>query len=76
MTIKSLRQHCLIIDLTYRIADFDGDDMISAEDLKEVINRLTGDQELSEEDMARLIENVRTATITSRENIELNIQYR
>ncbi len=32
--------------------------MISTEDLKEVIRRLTGEQQLSEEDMEQLIKNV------------------
>ena len=41
------------------MADFDGDDMISSADLKEVINRLTGlDHLLSEEQMQQLIDNV------------------
>jgi len=46
------------VEYAFRIYDFDGDDMISVEDLKQVINRLTGEQELSEEDMNRLIENI------------------
>ena len=32
--------------------------MISREDVKEVIRRLTGEQQLSEEDMEQLIKNV------------------
>ena len=41
------------------LPDFDGDDMISSTDLKEVINRLTGDENtLSEEQMQQLIDNV------------------
>ena len=40
------------------VPDFDGDDMISTEDLQNVINRLTGDQKLSDRDMSLLIKNV------------------
>lgn len=32
--------------------------MISSRDLREVVNRLTGEQELSDEDMQQLIDNV------------------
>lgn len=39
--------------------DFDEDDVISGKDLKEVINRLTGDQALNDEEMEQLIQNVR-----------------
>lgn len=38
--------------------DFDEDDMISSKDLKEVVDRLTGDQTLDNEDMQQLIDNV------------------
>ncbi|KAK2186545.1 hypothetical protein NP493_196g00004 [Ridgeia piscesae] len=38
-------------------ADFDGDDMINKDDLKKVINRLTGSQSLEETDMDQLINN-------------------
>ena len=42
------------------ISDFDGDDMISTSDLKEIINRLTGEQNcLGEEYVQQLIDNVR-----------------
>ena len=41
------------------MADFDGDDMISSGDLKNVINRLTGpDDVLDEEQIQQLIDNV------------------
>ena len=36
--------------------------MISTEDLQQVINRLTGEQQLSEQDMEQLIKNVGTNT--------------
>lgn len=39
--------------------DFDEDDVINGKDLKEVINRLTGDQALNDEEMEQLIQNVR-----------------
>ena len=42
----------------YVIVDFDEDDMISSDDLKEVVDRLTGDQKLSESEMQQLIDNV------------------
>lgn len=45
------------------ISDFDEDDMISSRDLKEVVDRLTGDQRLEDEDMQQLIDNVRTASV-------------
>jgi hypothetical protein len=40
------------------LSDFDEDDMISSKDLKEVVEKLTGEQHLSEEDMQQLIDNV------------------
>ncbi len=41
------------------VVDFDGDDMISENDLKEVIRKLTGEQQqLTDEDMKQLIDNV------------------
>ena len=43
-------KHCLI--------DFDEDDVISGKDLREVINRLTGEQTLTDEEMEQLIQNV------------------
>lgn len=39
--------------------DFDEDDVISGKDLREVINRLTGEQALTDEEMEQLIQNVR-----------------
>ena len=46
-------------ELVLFVVDFDGDDMISSADLKEVINRLTGaDNLLEEEMMQQLIDNV------------------
>ncbi|XP_064626654.1 calcium and integrin-binding protein 1-like [Lineus longissimus] len=46
------------VEYAFRIYDFDEDDMISEDDLKKVINRLTGDQKLSEQDMNQLIKNI------------------
>lgn len=46
------------VEYAFRIYDFDGDDVISSDDLKQVINRLTGDQQLSPDDMNQLIQNV------------------
>ena len=40
------------------LADFDNDDMISAADLKELIDRLTGEEELTDDDLDQLISNV------------------
>ncbi|XP_077991138.1 calcium and integrin-binding family member 2-like [Glandiceps talaboti] len=45
-------------EYAFRIYDFNEDDFIDSSDLKEVINRLTGDQELSDEDMQQLIDNI------------------
>ena len=41
-----------------KFSDFDEDDMISSRDLKEVVDRLTGEQKLTDEDMQQLIDNV------------------
>lgn len=46
------------VEYAFRIYDFNGDDVICHEDLKEVINRLTGEQQLSDEDMDQLIQNI------------------
>lgn len=46
------------VEYAFKIYDFDGDDMISTADLCEVINRLTGEQKLSEEDMNQLIDHI------------------
>ena len=43
---------------TSHISDFDEDDFVSSADLRQVINRLTGEQQLSDEDMQQLINNV------------------
>ena len=42
----------------FPIADFDDDDFISSADLRECVNKLTGEQHLSDEDMQQLIDNV------------------
>ena len=46
------------VEYAFRIYDFDGDDLISLDDIKEIINRLTGNQRLGEEDMKQLIDNI------------------
>ncbi|XP_076317361.1 calcium and integrin-binding family member 2-like isoform X2 [Tachypleus tridentatus] len=47
-------------EYAFRIYDFDEDDMISVEDLREILNRLLGPgkKKLSEEDVEELIDNV------------------
>ncbi|XP_014204073.2 calcium and integrin-binding protein 1 [Copidosoma floridanum] len=40
----------------FRIFDFDGDDMLGVGDLRQVVDRLTGSQRLSEGDMQQLIQ--------------------
>lgn len=50
--------HTHWISLSFYI-DFDEDDVISGKDLREVINRLTGEQALNDEEMEQLIQNVR-----------------
>lgn len=42
----------------FQCLDFDEDDMISEEDVKEVVNRLTGDQRLSDDQLNQLVKNV------------------
>ncbi|XP_049816033.1 calcium and integrin-binding protein 1-like isoform X1 [Schistocerca nitens] len=42
----------------FRIFDFDGDDMLGVSDLRKVVERLTGPQRLSEQDMQHLIQNI------------------
>ncbi|XP_069674137.1 calcium and integrin-binding protein 1-like isoform X3 [Periplaneta americana] len=42
----------------FRIFDFDGDDMLGVTDLRQVVDRLTGQQRLSEQDMQHLIQNI------------------
>eukprot|EP00105_Crassostrea_gigas_P015022 XP_011431891.1 PREDICTED: calcium and integrin-binding protein 1-like isoform X1 [Crassostrea gigas] len=46
------------VEYTFRIYDFDEDDVISGKDLREVINRLTGEQALNDEEMEQLIQNI------------------
>ena len=48
---------CLRLSL-HIFSDFDEDDFVSSADLRQVINRLTGEQQLSDEDMQQLINNV------------------
>jgi hypothetical protein len=40
------------------LTDFDGDDLISDSDLKQVIESLTGSNHLTEDEMQQLIDNV------------------
>lgn len=40
------------------IIDFDGDDMLGVSDLKQVINKLTADNKLSDSEMNWLIQNI------------------
>ncbi|XP_044743910.1 calcium and integrin-binding protein 1-like [Chrysoperla carnea] len=42
----------------FRLFDFDGDDMLGVSDLRQVIDRLTGDQILSESEKTHLIQNI------------------
>ncbi|KAJ8939945.1 hypothetical protein NQ318_007873 [Aromia moschata] len=42
----------------FRIFDFDGDDMLGASDLKQVISKLTGENKLTESEMNWLIQNI------------------
>ncbi|XP_069128281.1 calcium and integrin-binding family member 2-like [Argopecten irradians] len=47
------------VEYAFRIYDFDGDDMLSSRDLKEVVDRLTGEgQKLGDEEMQQLIDNI------------------
>lgn len=43
---------------TIFITDFDGDDMLGASDLKQVINKLIGENKLSESDINMLVQNI------------------
>ena len=45
--------------------------MISSKDLKEVVDRLTGDQKLTDEDMQQLIDNVRYCKFGVRTEIQI-----
>ncbi|GJQ66858.1 hypothetical protein Trydic_g7884 [Trypoxylus dichotomus] len=42
----------------FRIFDFDGDDMLGTSDLKQVIERLLGNNKLTEREMQHLIQNI------------------
>lgn len=44
--------------LIHLIPDFDGDDMLGESDLRQVVERLTGSQRLSDSDMKHLIQNI------------------
>ncbi|XP_062602006.1 calcium and integrin-binding protein 1-like [Saccostrea cucullata] len=46
------------VEYAFRIYDFDEDEVISGKDLREVINRLTGEQKLTDEEMEQLIQNI------------------
>lgn len=46
------------VEYAFRIYDFDEDDMLSPFDLKETIRRLTGEQQLSEDHLDRLVTNI------------------
>ncbi|KAF4526125.1 hypothetical protein B566_EDAN007619 [Ephemera danica] len=45
-------------EYAFRIFDFDGDDMLGTGDLRQVIERLTGQQRLSERDTQLLLQNL------------------
>lgn len=47
--------------------DFDDDDYIGYEDIKELVNRQTGEETLSAMDLERLIDNVSKKSLTSRQ---------
>ena len=57
-TTKQYQQTVLHIEYLYFSIDFDGDDLISDEDLKTVIECLTGVNKLKEEEMTQLVDNV------------------
>jgi len=46
------------VEYAFRVYDFDGDDLISDEDLKTVIECLTGVNKLKEEEMTQLVDNI------------------
>ena len=48
----------LKVEYAFRIYDFDNDDVINIQDLKNIINRLTGVQRLCDADMTQLIQNI------------------
>lgn len=47
-----------LVTWSHVIIDFDGDDMLGVSDLKQVINKLTGDNKLNETEMNWLIQNI------------------
>lgn len=47
--------------------------MISSRDLKEVVDRLTGDQKLEDEDMQQLIDNVRHLTCMHESSLGISV---
>ncbi len=44
--------------LLFTFTDFDGDDMISTDDLRQVINRLTGEPGLDDNEMQQVLDNI------------------
>lgn len=52
-------QHLQMFQKFDQFADFDGDDMLGVNDLRQVIDRLTGpEQVLADRDMQHLIQNI------------------
>jgi len=45
-------------EYAFRIFDFDGDDMLSAEDIEEIIRRLLGDETLPVQEIKQLVQNL------------------
>ncbi|XP_071483809.1 calcium and integrin-binding family member 2-like [Diadema setosum] len=45
-------------EYAFRIYDFDEDDFINSSDLREMVNRLSGEQQLTDDDMQQLIDNI------------------
>ncbi|XP_041484000.1 calcium and integrin-binding family member 2-like [Lytechinus variegatus] len=45
-------------EYAFRIYDFDEDDFISSADIREMVNRLTGEQQITDDDMQHLINNI------------------
>lgn len=50
--------NCYKPNFSYMVSDFDGDDMLGVDDLKQVVNRLTNEHRLSDGDMTQLIQNI------------------
>jgi len=48
----------LKVEYAFKMYDFDGDDEIGEDDMREVICRLTGSEQLSDEDRDQLVENL------------------